>query len=121
MRNSPESISKIGHFYFCLLVGIRMHIKRTGLSNEPVMKRFVSKWLNDAKKHKIFDTVVSSDILWLQNEIISKPFPVFYKQIRNIYNIINSSEKKQHQKTKSCKPPIKSKVNQGMTISKFVN
>jgi len=92
MLYSPESIGKIGHFYFCLLVGIRMHINHSGIIAEPMMKRFVNKWLNNAKKYKIFDSVVSSDILWLQKEIMVKPFPVFYSQIKKIHYKIHYSE-----------------------------
>lgn len=90
MQNNADTVTKIGHFYYCLLAGIRLKMNEGDSLPDPVMKRYVQSWLNHAKKYKIFDVRVASDILWLESEIKKEPFYVFYKKIRKVYHIIHN-------------------------------
>lgn len=91
MVNNLCNFKKVGHFYFCLLVSIKIELKINNGASQAEMKKFISRWLKNAKDRKIFDHLLLNDILWLENEMAHQSFSQFYSQISRINNIISDS------------------------------
>lgn len=79
------AVKKIMHFYYCLLVNIR--IRRIYYSNikRQDNSRSLKKWLKKAKEKKLLDQLVSNEVDWLMTEI-DKYTPIqFELRIKKIY------------------------------------
>lgn len=84
-----KSLTDIMHFYYCLSIAIKIN-KRLGANKTPIHTNiFVLKWLDNAKKDKIFNDSVNSEIKWLAHYIKSKG-PLFQSSEKLIYGIYDA-------------------------------
>lgn len=91
MVNNLCDFRQVGHFYFCLLVSIKIEMKINKDVSQDEMKMFISRWLGNAKDRRIFGHLLLNDILWLEDELAQQSFYQFYSQISRINNIISES------------------------------
>lgn len=89
MVNKIYDFKKVDHFYFCLLVSIKIEMKINKDVSQAEMKEFIFRWLKNAKDRRIFDNLLLNDILWLENEMAQQSFPRFYSQISRINKILS--------------------------------
>ncbi|MCX8955848.1 hypothetical protein [Erwinia psidii] len=61
------------HFYFCLLVALRLMRKQGRLSSHRQKNAFIMKWLKNAGRVASFHPCASSEIVWLRSEILRHP------------------------------------------------
>jgi hypothetical protein len=61
----------IKHFYFCLLVAIRLHQNSYPHESHKGIILFIKRWLDNAQKMKLFPCYILDDICFLRNEIKS--------------------------------------------------
>ena len=70
---TPETVFnglvEISHFYFCLLVAVRLKRKQGGVFSNRQKNAFIMKWLKKAS----FSPCARSEILWLRGEILRHP------------------------------------------------
>ncbi|PKH26614.1 hypothetical protein CIG19_02130 [Enterobacterales bacterium CwR94] len=64
------------HFYYCILVALKMH----GLSRQAGGVRgknnFLLKWLRNAQRNNLFAADINSEIEWLRDKIIRAGYDV---------------------------------------------
>lgn len=81
------SVKLLSRFYYSLLVSVKMFRKEGNNITLQERKRYISGWLNQAKKRKLFNMVVFQDIEWLMIQNKKLHPDVMESQLLNIYRI----------------------------------
>lgn len=80
-------VEQIVHFYFCLIVAIKIDKKNTSYNNTYRI-HFLNNWLLNCQKKKLFSKHLIEDIKWLRNEINKgKKFNEMESTIIHAYNM----------------------------------
>ncbi|MBK0004226.1 hypothetical protein [Erwinia sp. S38] len=79
--NLTKDLRDINHFYYCLIVALRLRKNCIPIETESQRKRFIINWLYTAQKQKAFSRITHAEILWLVEEFMrinkSSGKPVF--------------------------------------------
>lgn len=75
--NDLNEIKQVTHFYYCLLVAIKIERKEKGYAHEEYFISYVRKWLLDAEKKKLFPIYIKEELNWLTKQL---------KGVKNIHN-----------------------------------
>lgn len=94
--DDATAVRKIMHFYYCLLISIRMSSYAGVVFNRHENARIIKKWLRRAKRNKLFDPIVCNEINWLIKDV-DKYTPLQFEEIiKKIYlktkNILDKKE-----------------------------
>ncbi len=65
-----QSFNQRVHFYYCLLVALKMHGKSKKAGGIRGKNNFLLKWLRRAQDNNIFPPDITSEIEWLRGKII---------------------------------------------------
>lgn len=65
-----KDLLNINHFYYCLLIALRLRKKIVPFESDNQRKRFIINWLYTAQKRKSFSRVTHAEILWLVEEFM---------------------------------------------------
>lgn len=57
------------HFYYCLLIALKLARQERQLFSVQNKNVFILKWLNDARKNKLFPKDADAEITWLTYKI----------------------------------------------------
>lgn len=68
--NLKKDLLDINHFYYCLLVALRLRKKFFPFESDNLRKRFIIDWLYTAQKRKSFSKITHAEILWLVDEFM---------------------------------------------------
>lgn len=66
-----DSFSQRVHFYYCILVALKIYVKTRKPGNVRGINNFLLKWLRNAQDDMIFHPDINSEISWLRGKIIS--------------------------------------------------
>lgn len=91
MVYNVNDFKKVEHFYFCLLVSMKIEMKINKDVSQAEMRKFICQWLKNAKDRKVFDNLLLNDILLIENEMAQQPFSFIYSQISRINKILSNS------------------------------
>ena len=80
-----DYVKKITHFYYCLLVSLKMRSSRQLAIKKQEHSRTVKKWLKNAKDKKLFDPLVCNEVDWLVTEVDRYSPVQFEERINKIY------------------------------------
>ncbi|HBQ5643506.1 hypothetical protein AAFL49_14335 [Klebsiella michiganensis] len=85
--NLQKDLLDINHFYYCLLVALRLRQKIVPFESDNQRKRFIINWLYTAQKRKSFSKITHAEILWLVEEFMkfNKSLPELEACIDKIY------------------------------------
>lgn len=75
--NDLNEIKQVTHFYYCLLVAIKIERKGKRCVHEEYFVNYVHKWLLDAEKKKLFPRYIKNELDWLTKEL---------KGVKSIHN-----------------------------------
>jgi hypothetical protein len=67
----PQSYSQRVHFYYCILIALKMNAKSKKSGSVRGKNNFLLKWLRNAQNNTIFPPDITSEIEWLRAKIIS--------------------------------------------------
>ncbi|MGK3116187.1 hypothetical protein [Candidatus Pantoea formicae] len=67
----PQSYSQRVHFYYCILVALKINAKTRKSGGIRGKNNFLLKWLRNAQNNTIFHPDITSEIEWLRGKIIS--------------------------------------------------
>lgn len=67
----PNNYSQRVHFYYCILVALKINAKTKKLGGVRGKNNFLLKWLRNAQNNTIFPADITSEIEWLRAKIIS--------------------------------------------------
>ncbi|UWM63510.1 hypothetical protein [Enterobacter sp. CP102] len=70
MMNLQKDLLDINHFYYCLLVALRLRKKLVPFESDNQRKSFTINWLYTAQKRKLFPRITHAEILWLVDEFM---------------------------------------------------
>ncbi|STW69672.1 Uncharacterised protein [Klebsiella pneumoniae] len=65
-----QSFNQRVHFYYCVLVALKMHGKSKKAGGIRGKNNFLLKWLRRAQDNNIFPPDITSEIEWLRGKII---------------------------------------------------
>ncbi|WP_343564052.1 hypothetical protein [Klebsiella quasipneumoniae] len=65
-----QSFNQRVHFYYCVLVALKMHGKSKKSGGIRGKNNFLLKWLRRAQDNNIFHPDITSEIEWLRGKII---------------------------------------------------
>lgn len=65
-----QSFNQRVHFYYCVLVALKMHGKSKKSGGIRGKNNFLLKWLRRAQDNNIFPPDITSEIEWLRGKII---------------------------------------------------
>lgn len=65
-----QSFNQRVHFYYCILVALKMHVKAKKSGGARGKNNFLLKWLRKAQDNNIFHPDITSEIEWLRGKII---------------------------------------------------
>ncbi|MDF6517992.1 hypothetical protein [Leclercia adecarboxylata] len=99
--NLTKDLRDINHFYYCLIVALRLRKKCIPFETDPQRKRFIINWLYTAQKQKSFSRITHAEILWLVEEFtrINKSLSELEASLEKIYRI-----SLEYLANKSCHP-----------------
>lgn len=82
-----DDVSAINHFYYCLLIAIKMRAEKYPEESMILKKRYIEGWLKSAQQKKLFKKIVLPEIKWLLEELSGIKFypEKFEKNIERIY------------------------------------
>lgn len=82
-----NEIIVLNHFYYCLLLAIKLRKNNSFCAGNSHMKPFLRKWLTVAKKKKLFSKLVFDEICWLSASLNDRKMTCskFEYQIELIY------------------------------------
>ncbi|NIF24723.1 DUF2913 family protein [Candidatus Pantoea multigeneris] len=66
-----NSYSQRVHFYYCVLVAVKMNNKKNASANVRGKNNFLMKWLRNAQNNNLFHSDINSEIEWLRKKIIT--------------------------------------------------
>jgi len=66
-----QSYSQRVHFYYCVLVALKIHANTRKARGVRSQNNFLLKWLRNAQNNALFAADVTSEIVWLRSKIIS--------------------------------------------------
>lgn len=66
-----QSYSQRVHFYYCILVALKINARLKKPGNIRGKNNFLLKWLRNAQNNTIFHPDITSEIEWLRSKIIS--------------------------------------------------
>ncbi|KNC13281.1 hypothetical protein HS962_17865 [Pantoea sp. BIGb0393] len=67
----PQSYSQRVHFYYCILIALKINAKNKKSGGVRGKNNFLLKWLRNAQNNTIFPPDITSEIEWLRGKIIS--------------------------------------------------
>lgn len=70
VMNLQKDLLNINHFYYCLLVALRLRQKFVPFETDNQRKRFIINWLYTAQKRKSFSRITHAEIIWLIEEFM---------------------------------------------------
>lgn len=62
-------IKRVHHFYYCLLVAVKMYRREKPFLSRVDENSFIYSWLKKAVKHHIFERALQDEILWLKAQL----------------------------------------------------
>ena len=65
-----QSFNQRVHFYYCILVALKIHVKTKKSGRARGKNNFLLKWLRKAQDNNIFHPDITSEIEWLRGKII---------------------------------------------------
>ena len=65
-----QSFNQRVHFYYCILVALKIHTKSKKSGGIRGKNNFLLKWLRKAQDNNIFHSDIASEIEWLRGKII---------------------------------------------------
>lgn len=65
-----QSFNQRVHFYYCILVALKIHVKTKKSGGARGKNNFLLKWLRKAQDNNIFHPDITSEIEWLRGKII---------------------------------------------------
>lgn len=80
-----HTVRVLSRFYYSLLVSVRLYNKHALATTLQGRKNHVARWLNAARKKKLFDKVVLKDIEWLLEQNLRLHPEVLESQLQKIY------------------------------------
>lgn len=99
-----KEVDAIVHFYFCLIVALKINHRYCLYRDGRSRLLFLKKWLSNSQEKKIFNRHIMEDISWLRSEIndgrgycemekiIYVAYSMFYSlQVENNENKYNES------------------------------
>lgn len=95
-----QNLTTITNFYYCLLISILIHKKHATTLNPSKPKNHIDAWLAKTKRNKVFDKIVLSEILWLQEELPKRSCEQLESMLNKIYRAcikLQTSEEHYHQ------------------------
>lgn len=69
-RQMHQSFNQRVHFYYCILVALKIHGKSKKAGGIRGKNNFLLKWLRRAQDNNIFHPDITSEIEWLRGKII---------------------------------------------------
>ncbi len=67
-----QRINMTHHFYYCLLVAVKIYRQERGLANKVDENAFIYCWLNKAASEAVFDYSLQAEIIWLKSQLKSR-------------------------------------------------
>lgn len=68
---SPSEHECKTHFYYCALMALKLAAKYEAVHSPLAKMLFLTRWLNNARKKRVFSPVVENDIIWLRKTVIA--------------------------------------------------
>ncbi|MFK3711796.1 hypothetical protein [Leclercia adecarboxylata] len=62
-------IKRVHHFYYCLLIAVKMYRHERPFLNRVDENAFIYGWLRKAVKRDIFEHALQDEILWLKAQL----------------------------------------------------
>ncbi len=62
-------IKRVHHFYYCLLVAVKMYSRERRCLNKVEENVFIYCWLKKAAENSAFDSAVQEEIGWLSSQL----------------------------------------------------
>lgn len=59
-------IKRVHHFYYCLLIAVKMHGRENRFTNKIDENSFIYCWLKKAVNNNLFEAELHSEIEWLR-------------------------------------------------------
>lgn len=69
-KDMHQSFNQRVHFYYCILVALKIHAKSKKSGGIRGKNNFLLKWLRKAQDNNIFHPDITSEIEWLRGKII---------------------------------------------------
>lgn len=63
-----SEIQEIIYFYYCFLVAIKIAGRYKDFRNEKQKRNFIYRWIESARKKRVFPKCVADDLSWLKRE-----------------------------------------------------
>ncbi|WP_413728256.1 hypothetical protein [Sodalis sp. RH19] len=82
---NKQKIILITHFYYCLLIAIKIAKRDKMLMTDNAMKLYIHRWLKNAQEKKIFHKIIYNEISWLRAELNCGDSSCFEEKIKTIY------------------------------------
>ena len=70
IKDMHQSFNQRVHFYYCILVALKIHAKSKKSGGVRGKNNFLLKWLRKAQDNNIFHPDITSEIEWLRGKII---------------------------------------------------
>ena len=70
IKDMHQSFNQRVHFYYCILVALKIHAKSKKSGGIRGKNNFLLKWLRKAQDNNIFHPDITSEIEWLRGKII---------------------------------------------------
>ncbi|HDG8096072.1 TPA: DUF2913 family protein [Klebsiella oxytoca] len=64
-----QRIKRVHHFYYCLLIAVKMYRRERLFINRIDENIFINTWLKRAAKNNIFERALHDEILWLRSQL----------------------------------------------------
>jgi len=62
-------MKRVHHFYYCLLIAVKMYRRERRFLNRIEENKFIYEWLNKAAKKNIFEHTLHDEITWLTGQL----------------------------------------------------
>ncbi|NDO83780.1 hypothetical protein CJP72_24460 [Citrobacter sp. NCU1] len=69
-----DEVVSLNHFYYCLLIALKIRVRRYPGETKSARKKYIERWLRSAQKRKLFSSVIFPEVLWLLDEISKGQF-----------------------------------------------
>ncbi|WP_312924539.1 hypothetical protein [Atlantibacter hermannii] len=62
-------IKRVHHFYYCLLVAVKMHRSERRCLNRVEENTFIYCWLKKAARNPVFEQALQNEVEWLKGQL----------------------------------------------------
>lgn len=98
-----QSFNQRVHFYYCVLVALKMHGKSKKAGGIRGKNNFLLKWLRRAQDNNIFPPDITSEIEWLRGKIIQAGYDTDLEPMLDfVYATASRAEALQKRRIGSC-------------------